>query len=306
MSNSNPQVLNQNVSLSNGIEIFYREAGEPKGPTILLIHGFPTSSFQYRKVIPILVSAGYHVLAPDLPGFGFTVVPPSLSYKYTFENFGKAVSEFLDIKKVSSFAVYIFDYGAPTAFHLIADPGARSQTVTAIISQNGNAYEEGLGDFWTNSGLRKFWSLAPGAADYDSARANVSANILTYDVTKWQYEYGTPPDHTVNIDPATYTLDYALMAAGNNKDVQLDIFYDYQTNLKYYPAWQQWLREKQPPLIAVWGKNDLIFVPPGAEAFKRDLPNAVVEFIDAGHFVVESNAVELSEKVIGFLKDNGI
>lgn len=277
----------------DGLSLFYRTAGSSSNPTILLLHGFPSSSHQYRNLMPLLADK-YHVLAPDLPGFGFTSIPAERRYSYKFSSLATTVGLFLDALSIKKFSVYIFDYGAPTALRLMLDrPGA----VTAIISQNGNAYDEGLGAFWDP--IRKYW--ASGAQE---DREALIPALLEFGPTKWQYEFGSP--HPDSIAPETYHLDAALMKRPGNFDIQLDFFKDYASNLPLYPKFQDYFREKQLPVLAVWGKNDLIFVPPGAEAFKRDLPKAEVHLIDAGHFAVETHTEYIAELMLKFLGENGI
>ncbi|KAJ7792314.1 Alpha/Beta hydrolase protein [Mycena olivaceomarginata] len=254
----------KSVEVDSGISIFYRTASpadNPGAPTILLLHGFPTSSHQYRNLIPHL-SQHYRVVAPDLPGFGFTTVPAERNYSYTFAELTTTIGAFLDALHIRSFAVYIFDYGAPVLLRLAL---RRPEAITAIVSQNGNAYTEGLGAAWAP--IQKYW--ASGSAE---DRKVVLDTVFTYDTTKWQYTHGSrAPDA---IAPETYTLDWALLQRPGNFDIQLDLFKDYQTNVALYPQFQEYFRKSQVPLLAVWGKNDAFFVPPGAEAFKRDLPKA--------------------------------
>jgi pimeloyl-ACP methyl ester carboxylesterase len=285
-------------TLPNGIKIFYREAGLPSNPTILLLHGFPSSSHQYQPLMSIL-STKYHVLAPDLPGFGFTEIPQSLSFKYTFANFATTIGSFLDVLKIEKFAVYVFDYGAPTGFRLALE---RPEAVTAIISQNGNAYEEGLSSFWDP--LKQLWASSPGSEEDKTLRDTIRGAILTYDATKWQYTNGEPnPD---SIDPAAYTLDYALISRPGNNDIQLDVFRDYATNVALYPKFQQFMRESDVPVLAVWGKNDVIFPPAGAEAYKRDVKDLRLELVDGGHFLSVSQAERVGKMMLEFLGEKGI
>jgi pimeloyl-ACP methyl ester carboxylesterase len=274
-------------------KVFYREAGPKDAPVVLLLHGYPASSHQYRNLIPLLATK-YRVIAPDLPGFGFTSVPDS--YQHTFNNLTLTTMEFVDTLSISKFSVYVFDYGAPTAFTLALK---RPSAIQAIISQNGNAYEEGLGDFWTP--VRTYWASQKGD---QASRAAFAAVALTYDATKGQYEEGTPRNKI--IAPETYNLDHALLQRPGNDQVQLDLFWDYQNNVKNYPRFHEYFRKSQVPLLAVWGKNDLIFIPPGAEAFKRDLPNAEVHLLDAGHFAVETETEQIGELILRFLGKNGI
>ena len=286
------------TTLPNGIRVFYREAGSPSNPTILLLHGFPASSFQYRNLIPIL-SQKYHVVAPDLPGFGFTEIPGELNFKYTFANIATTIGSFLDALEISKFAVYVFDYGAPTGFRLALE---RPEAITAIISQNGNAYEEGLSSFWDP--LRKLWATSD-AEQERQIREAVSGAVLTFEATKSQYLHGEPDADKID-DPATYHLDYALMSRPGNKEIQLELFKDYGTNVTLYPKFQEYLRENQVPVLAVWGKNDFIFPAPGAEAFKRDVKKLKLVLLDGGHFLVESHTHEIGKLMLDFLGENKI
>lgn len=278
------------ISLPNSrVSMFYRElSGETPKRTILLLHGFPSSSHQYRNLIPLLATT-YRVVAPDLPGFGFTEVPEG--FKYSFETLTDTLEEFLDAMSLSKFSIYIFDYGAPVGLRLAL---RRADAIEAIISQNGNAYTEGFGDVW--GPIQDFWASENSPSD----RAKLANAMLTYDITKFQYLNGTVD--TSSIAPESYTLDYALMERPGNKDVQLDLFMDYQSNVALYEKFQEYFRFSQVPLLAVWGKNDVFFIPPGAEAFKKDLPHAQVKFLDAGHFASESHAKEIADEVISFLE----
>jgi pimeloyl-ACP methyl ester carboxylesterase len=282
----------KSVVVDSGISVFYRTASpadKPSAPTVLLLHGYPTSSHQYRHLIPRLAQH-YHVVAPDLPGFGFTTVPEERNYNYTFAALSRTIGEFLDALSIKSFAVYIFDYGAPVALRLALE---RPAAITAIITQNGNAYTEGLGAAWAP--IQKYW--ATGSAE---DRAAVAAGMLTFETTKWQYTHGSRvPDA---IEPESYTLDWALLSRPGNFDIQLDLFKDYQNNVALYPQFQAYFRESQVPLLAVWGKHDAFFIPPGAEAFKRDLPKAEVIFLDAGHFAGETETAEIAKLMLEFLK----
>lgn len=280
-------------ALSSGENIFYREAGSPTSPTIVLLHGFPSSSHQFRNLIPILAHH-YHVIAPDLPAFGFTSVPSN--YTYSFDSIANSIDTFLaEIPNPpEKYSIYIFDYGAPTGFRLALK---HPEKIQAIVSQNGNAYVEGLGAFWDP--VKQLWATNNSAPARDALRP-----FLEIDGTKMQYFQGTPDPSTVA--PESYTLDQALLDRPGNKEIQLDIFYDYRNNVELYPQWQEYLRKTQVPLLAVWGKNDPIFIAPGAEAFKRDLPNAEVKLLDAGHFTAESNTVEIGSLMVEFLQKNGI
>jgi len=278
---------------ADGVEVFYRAAGDPNAPVVLLLHGFPTSSFMFRDLIPQLAD-NYRVIAPDLPGFGFTVVPAERNYTYSFDALARTIEAFTDALGLSRYAIYIFDYGAPTGLRLAM---AHPERVTAIISQNGNAYEEGLGDAW--GPIRTYWS-APTAENRDVLRQN----ILTLEATRWQYTHGvTNPD---SVAPESYTLDMALMERPGNKEIQLDLFLDYASNVKLYPTFQEYFRKSKPPLLAIWGKNDPFFIPAGAEGYRKDLPNARVQFLDTGHFATETHFVEIAAAIKEFLGANGI
>ncbi|PQE27615.1 hydrolase protein [Rutstroemia sp. NJR-2017a BBW] len=282
---------------TDGIEIFYRESGPAAASTILLLHGYPSSSHQYRNLIPLL-SKKYHVVAPDLPGFGFTKVPEERNYTYTFDALSRSIESFLNTLSVTTYSVYIFDYGAPVALRLAL---RQPKTVTAIISQNGNAYTEGLGDFWAP--LQNLWTLTDPAV-ISTARTTIASAILTLDATKRQYTFGAP--HPELIAPEAWALDYALLTRPGQEAIQLDLFADYKNNVELYPEFQKFFRESNVPILAVWGKNDEIFVPPGAEAFKSDAKNSEVVFVDAGHFALETNTKEIAEIMLRFLEKNGI
>ena len=276
---------------ADGVSIFYREAGPADAPVVLLLHGFPTSSFQYRELIPRLADK-YRVIAPDLPGFGFTEVPEARNYKYSFESLAKSIEAFTDALKLKRYALYVFDYGAPTGFRLAL---AHPERVTAIVSQNGNAYEDGLGDAWAP--IRRYWS-EPDLANREIVRhAALSSKGIRY-----QYLEGVPQPERVA--PEGYTLDEALIQRPGNIDIQLDLFLDYANNVKLYPAFQEYFRRSKPPLLAIWGKHDPFFIPAGAEAYKRDNPNATVELLDTGHFALETHVEEIAMAMRRFLATN--
>jgi len=236
----------------------------------------------------------YRVIAPDYPGFGFTEVPEQRRYKYSFDALANTMLAFTDALQLKRYALYVFDYGAPLGFRLAM---AHPERTTAIVSQNGNAYEEGLGDAW--GPIRKYWA-EPTAENRDVIRKN----ILTLEGTQWQYEQGvTIPE---SVSPESYTLDWALLERPGNKDIQLDLFLDYATNLKLYPKFHEYFRRSKPPLLAIWGRNDPFFIPPGAEAFRKDLPNASVHFLDTGHFALETHVVEIAEAIKEFFDANDI
>jgi pimeloyl-ACP methyl ester carboxylesterase len=278
---------------ADGVQIFYRSAGDAAAPVILLLHGFPTSSFMFRELIPRLADH-YRVIAPDLPGFGFTEVPEKRKYKYSFDVLARTLEAFTDVLGLKRYALYVFDYGAPTGLRLAM---AHPERVTAIVSQNGNAYEEGLGDAW--GPIRKYWS-EPTAEN----REVIRQNILTLEGTRWQYTFGVASPESVA--PESYTLDNTLMERPGNKEIQLDLFLDYASNVKLYPKFQEYFRKSKPPLLAIWGKNDPFFIPAGAEAFRKDLPNAQIEFLDTGHFAVETHVVKIAAAMEGFFEAKGI
>jgi pimeloyl-ACP methyl ester carboxylesterase len=278
---------------ADGIEVFYRAAGDPSAPVVLLLHGFPASSFMYRELIPRLADQ-YRVIAPDLPGFGFTEVPAERKYIYSFDALARTIEAFTEAIGISRYAIYVFDYGAPAGFRLAM---AHPERVTAIVSQNGNAYEEGLGDAWAP--IRKYWA-EPTVENRDVIRQN----ILNLDGTRWQYTHGVANPESV--PPESYTLDTVLLERPGNKDIQLDLFLDYASNVKLYPKFQEYLRKSKPPLLAIWGKNDPFFITAGAEAYRKDLPNAKVQFLDTGHFATETHFVEIADAMREFLETNGI
>jgi pimeloyl-ACP methyl ester carboxylesterase len=271
----------------DGNNIFYREAGPTTAPNILLLHGFPTSSHMFRNLIPLLADR-YHVIAPDLPGFGFSDAPNRKQFRYTFDNLAKTIDQFTQAIGLERYAIYVFDYGAPVGFRLAL---AHPERITAIISQNGNAYEEGLSQGWNP--IQKYWK-DPTAANRDALR-----DFLTPESTRSQYIYGV---HYANqVAPEAYTLDSALLARPGNDEIQLDLFLDYASNVALYPKFQEYLRAKKPSLLAVWGKNDPFFLPAGAEAFKRDNPNAEIHFYDTGHFALETHYREIGDSIREFL-----
>ncbi|KAG0651552.1 putative hydrolase [Hyphodiscus hymeniophilus] len=279
-----------NYIAADGLNIFYREAGPKTAPTLLLLHGFPSSSHQYRNLIPLL-SQKFHIIAPDLPGFGFTEVPDNRQYTYTFENLTTSLEAFVDVLNLKKYSIYIFDYGAPTGLRLAL---RRPEAVQAIITQNGNAYEDGLGPFWKP--LQTWW-----ASGSDEDREGIRSGFLSFEATKWQYTVGTEK----TVAPEAYHLDFTLLERPGNQDVQLSLFYDYQDNVKLYPQFHEYFGKSQVPVLAVWGKNDPIFIPEGAEAFKRDA-KAEIHLLDAGHFAVETDTAEIAELMLKFLVKNGI
>ena len=274
-------------AIVDGSKIFYREAGPKTAPTILLLHGFPTSSHMFRNLIPTLADR-YHVIAPDLLGFGFSDVPDRRQFLYTFENLAKVIDTFTQTIGLERYGIYVFDYGAPVGFRLAL---AHPERVTAVISQNGNAYEEGLSQGWNP--IQKYWK-EPTPENRAALR-----DFLTPEATKSQYLYGVQ-DETL-VAPEAYQLDSTLLARPGIDEIQLDLFLDYASNVALYPKFQEYFRTKRPPLLAVWGKHDPFFLPPGAEAFKRDNPNAEVHFYDTGHFALETHHREIADAIREFL-----
>ena len=276
----------------DGHKVFYREAGDPQAPALLLLHGFPTSSHMFRNLIPLLADR-YRVIAPDLPGFGFSDAPDRATFNYTFDNLAKAIDGFTQAIGLKRHAVYVFDYGAPVGFRLAL---AHPERITAIISQNGNAYEEGLSEGWNP--IQKYWK-EPTEANREALRA-----FLTAETTKWQYVHGVS-DETL-VAPESYTLDSALMARPGNDEIQLDLFLDYASNVALYPKFQAFFREFQPPTLIVLGKNDFIFPPEGAAPYSRDLKNLETHLLDTGHFALETHGEEIASRIEGFLSQNKI
>ena len=271
----------------NGDKIFYREAGSKTAPTILLLHGFPTSSHMFRNLIPALADR-YHVIAPDLPGFGFSDAPDRKRFRYTFAHLAEVIDTFTQTIGLERYAIYFFDYGAPVGLRLAL---AHPERVTALISQNGNAYEEGLSQGWNP--IQKYWK-EPTAENRAALR-----EFLKPEATQWQYLHGVQDASLVA--PEAYELDSALLARPGNDEIQLDLFLDYASNVALYPKFQEYFRTKRPPLLAVWGKSDPFFLPPGAEAFKRDNPTAEVHFYDTGHFALETHVQEIASEIRDFL-----
>jgi pimeloyl-ACP methyl ester carboxylesterase len=271
----------------DGTEIFYREAGDRSRPTILLLHGFPTSSHMFRNLIPQLADR-YHVVAPDLPGFGFTHAPDRASFPYTFARLAEVIDRFTEVLDLKRFALLVFDYGAPVGFRIALKHPDR---ISALISQNGNAYEVGLSEGWNP--IQTYWR-EPTAKNRAALR-----DFLKPETTKWQYIHGVGDESLVA--PEGYTLDSALLARPGNDEVQLDLFLDYASNVALYPKFQEYIRTHRPPLLAVWGKNDPFFLPAGAEAFRRDNPDAEIHLLDAGHFALESQGPEIAVLIRDFL-----
>lgn len=273
-----------------GLDIFYREAGAPGSPVVLLLHGFPTSSQMYRQLIPALADQ-YHVIAPDYPGFGYSSAPDHDQFQYSFDHFSQLIEELLHQLNIQSFYVYLMDYGAPVGFRIAARHPKR---VRGLIIQNGNAYEEGLEEFWNP--IKAYWEDPANPDKREALRS-----LTSIEATKWQYTHGVRD--TSLISPDTYTLDQALLDRPGNQEIQLDLFLDYGSNPPLYPAWQQYFRDAQPPTLIVWGQCDHIFPENGAHPYLRDLPDAELHILkDAGHFALESHGPEIIDYIRAFLE----
>jgi pimeloyl-ACP methyl ester carboxylesterase len=270
-----------------GLTVFYRESGPADAPKLLLLHGYPSAGHMFRNLIPQLADR-FHVIAPDLIGFGQSDMPGRDSFTYTFEALTDVLEGFTDAVGLDRYALYVFDYGAPTGFRLAA---RRPERVTAIISQNGNAYTEGLSDGWNP--IRAYWK-DPTQANRDAIRT-----LVQPETTVWQYTHGVPD--TALVSPDGYTLDNYYLARPGAHEIQLDLFLDYATNVEQYPKFQEYFRTHRPPLLAIWGRNDPFFLPAGAEAFKRDIPGADVRLLDTGHFALETHATEIAAAIRDFL-----
>lgn len=270
------------------VDVFYRAAGSKNDPVVLLLHGFPSSSHQFRNLIPAL-AGHYRVIAPDFPGFGSTTAPPRGEYAYTFDNLAATIDQFTEALNLDKFAMYVFDYGAPVGFRIAA---AHPERITAIVSQNGNAYEDGFTAAWKP--IKAYWG--------DDSQENRDAlrGLLARGTTEWQYNEGTPEALKNRISPDPINHDQAIL--DRDAEIQLDLFGDYKSNVAAYPTWQAYLREHQPPVLAIWAKNDPFFGPPGAEAFRRDVPNTVVEYVDGGHFALETHGEKIADRMIQFLQ----
>jgi len=274
----------------DGLKIFYREAGPAHAPVLLLLHGFPTAGHMFRDLIPLLAGR-FRVIAPDLPGFGQSDMPSARDFKYTFGAIADRIARFTEVIGLTKFAVYVFDYGAPTGFRIAM---RHPERITAIISQNGNAYEEGLSDGWDP--IKKYWR------DPSEENRQALRSFLKPETTIWQYTHGVP--NVSAVSPDGYSLDNYYLARPGAHEVQLDLLGDYKSNVALYPDFQNYFRTRRPPLLAVWGKNDPFFLPPGAEAFKRDIPNADVRFVETGHFALETHSSEIGSAIADFLTNN--
>ncbi len=284
---SSPVTHNRKIEVL-GQNIFYREAGLKDSPAILLLHGYPTSSHMFRNLIPML-SAKYHVIAPDLPGFGYSDAPDRNKFEYTFDNMGKVMQGFIDALGLKRFAIYVFDYGAPTGYRLaLANP----EKITGIISQNGNAYLEGLSSGWNP--IKKYWEH-----DTKENRDALRSTFVSFEGTKFQYYEGVA-DPTL-IAPESYTLDQFFLDRPGSKENQLDLLRDYQSNVALYPKFQEYFRTFKPKFLAVWGSKDPFFLPAGAEAYKKDIPEATIKFYETGHFALETHSTEIGREILIFL-----
>jgi pimeloyl-ACP methyl ester carboxylesterase len=281
------QVHHRTVAI-DGVDVFYREAGRADAPAVLLLHGFPTSSHMFRNLIPALADR-YRVVAPDLPGFGNSATPRRDRFAYTFESYAEIVRKLTEKLGLERYALYVMDYGAPVGYRLAT---AHPERVSAIVVQNGNAYEEGIQRFW--GPLQAYWKSG-SRKDREALRS-----LTSIESTRFQYTHGVP-DATL-VSPDTWTMDQAFLDRPGNQEIQLDLFYDYRTNLALYPVWQAYFREHQPPMLVVWGKNDQIFVVAGAEAYRRDNPRAEVHLLDAGHFALETHGAEIARLMRDFLE----
>ncbi|WP_417330417.1 alpha/beta fold hydrolase [Halomonas cupida] len=285
-STENPVQVHYRTMEIQGVSVFYREAGSPDAPAVLLLHGFAASSYMFRDLIPQLARK-YHVIAPDLPGFGQTTVLPGVEFNYTFDNLASVIDAFAVAKGLDRFAMYVFDFGAPVGWRLAVK---HPQKITAIVSQNGNAYEEGLSEGWAD--MRKAWA-EPTAENRESLR-----RFNTFEMIKWQYVEGV--SDTSLIPPETYQLAHAAIER-IGVEAQMDLLLDYGENIKQYTQLHEFFRRYQPPTLAIWGDKDPFFIPPGAEAFKRDNPNAEVRFLDSGHFAIETHGKEIAEGMLELL-----
>ena len=279
--------INYRTAEVDGLKIFYREAGPADAPTLLLLHGFPSAGHMFRDLIPLLAER-FHLVAPDLPGFGQSDMPSRDDFRYTFENLAAAISRFTEVIGQRRFAIYIFDYGAPVGLRIAAKHPER---ITAIISQNGNAYEEGLSEGW--SPIQAYWR-EPTRVNRDALRS-----FLAPETTRFQYTHGMPDPSLVS--PDGRSLDDHYLTRPGAHEAQLDLLLDYASNVALYPAFHAYFRNHQPPFLAMWGKNDPFFLPVGADAFKRDIPDAEIRFLDTGHFALETHSAEIAAAIRDFL-----
>jgi pimeloyl-ACP methyl ester carboxylesterase len=279
--------VHYNTARVNELDVFYREAGPQNAPVVLLLHGFPTSSNMFRNLIPRIASS-FHVVAPDYPGFGQSSMPDRGNFAYTFENLTNVVEKLVELLGLGKFSLYVMDYGAPVGYRLAL---RRPDQVQALIIQNGNAYDEGLREFWEP--IKKYW------ADPRPEHRTALHVLVEPQSTRWQYENGVT-DRTL-LDPTTWILDQVGLDRAGNREIQLDLFYDYRTNVLLYPQFQAFFRKYQPPTLIVWGKNDVIFPSEGAVPYRRDLPNAETHLLDTGHFALETHGEEIASRMEAFL-----
>jgi pimeloyl-ACP methyl ester carboxylesterase len=279
--------INQTISI-DGQTIFYREAGNKENaPTILLLHGFPTSSHMFRNLIPALADK-FHLIAPDYTGFGYSSMPSTEEFQYTFDHLAEIVNKFIAQMGLERFSMYVMDYGAPIGYRLaVKNP----EKIEALIVQNGNAYDEGLGEFWEP--LKAYWT-EPNEKNKDALM-----KFLTMEATKWQYTHGVRSENAIS--PDNWVLDQSLIERPGNKEIQLQLFYDYRFNLPLYSQWQEYFREYQPPTLVVWGKNDYIFLKEGAIPYQNDLKNVEIHLLDTGHFALEEEGDLIAELISRFL-----
>ncbi|MEM8805580.1 MAG: alpha/beta hydrolase [Cyanobacteria bacterium P01_G01_bin.38] len=285
--NNTPQNTRYRTINIDGLDIFYREAGDPSNPTILLLHGYPTSSHMFRNLIPAL-SDRYHLVAPDYPGFGNSAMPTVDQFTYTFDNLAAVIEQFVQTLGLNQYSLYLMDYGAPIGFRLATN---HPEKVEALLIQNGNAYEEGLQDFWQP--IRAYW------ADRSKENEAPLRQFMTLENTKWQYVTGTRNAEVIS--PDNWNLDQRFLDRPGNTDIQFALFYDYQTNLSLYPEWQTYLREAQPPTLITWGKNDVIFPESGAHPYKQDLNTIEFHLLETGHFALEEDGTEIASLIRQFL-----
>jgi pimeloyl-ACP methyl ester carboxylesterase len=283
-------IKNQTIAV-DGQTIFYREAGDrDKTPTILLLHGFPTSSHMFRNVIPTLANK-FHLVAPDYPGFGYSSMPPVDRFEYTFDRLAEIVDKFVHQIGLEKYSLYVMDYGAPVGYRLAVK---HPEKIEALIVQNGNAYEEGLGEFWEP--LRAYWS------EPNERNKNALKKFLTLEATRWQYTHGVKNEN--EISPDNWIHDQSLLDRPGNNEIQLQLFYDYKSNLPLYPQWQDYFRKYQPPTLVVWGRNDIIFSKEGAIPYQRDLKDVQIHLLNTGHFALEEEGELIVELISRFLLTN--
>ena len=280
---------NQTITV-DGQTIFYREAGDKEKPTILLLHGFPTSSHMFRNVIPALADK-FHLVAPDYPGFGYSSMPPVDTFEYTFDHLAEIMDKFVTQIGLERYSLYVMDYGAPVGYRIAVK---HPEKIEALIVQNGNAYDEGLGEFWEP--LKAYWS------DPTEKNKNALKKFLTLEATKWQYTHGVKDENAIS--PDNWIHDQLLLDRPGNNEIQLQLFYDYKSNPPLYPQWQEYFRKYQPPTLVVWGRNDIIFPKEGAIPYQRDLENVQIHLLNTGHFALEEEGEQIAELISRFLLTN--